>query len=81
LLREGILTRAAQGGEGAVVTVLRRESLRLGGVAYLRPYQTHVCPLSERVGDLSDLIDMIDKRPELLLGDVACYIDLILDFI
>ena len=59
----------------------RRESLGLGGVAHLRSDQTHGRPLSERVGDLSNFVDLIDQLSKLVLGNVAGYFDLILDFI
>jgi hypothetical protein len=80
LLREAMLT-LHQGGESEVVSILRREPLGLGSVAHLCSDQTHGRPLSERVGDLSNFVDLIDQRPELVLGTVAGYIDLILDFI
>jgi hypothetical protein len=64
-----------------VASILRRESLGLGGVADLRSDQTHVRPLSERVGDFGDFVNLIDQRPELVPGNVAGYFDLIVDFI
>jgi hypothetical protein len=50
-------------------------------VAHLGSDQTHLRRRSERVGDLSDLVDPIDQRPKPVLGNVAGYFDLILDFI
>jgi hypothetical protein len=50
-------------------------------VGHLRSGQTHARPLPERVGDLGDLVDPIDQRPEPVLGNVAGYFDLVPDLI